>query len=107
MTMDAITVSAISQTDKDTRDEAFTYITAKVEQKKCLVNIRVKVDTGAQGNTLPLRMFRRMFPEKLSAEGYPAAGSVTDKATVLSAYNGTNIPHYGTLELPCKLENSD
>ena len=34
-------------------------------------NLSAKIDTGAQGNTIPLRTFPRMYPDKLDAEGFP------------------------------------
>jgi len=64
-------------------------------------DLRCKVDTGAQGNVLPLRTFRKMFPEHLDDENMPVVGSlVTAKPFVrLDAYNGTEIKQYGTVNL--------
>ena len=42
-------------------------------------SLKVKVDTGAQGNILPLRIFRRMYPRQLDEDRYPKAGSTTQK----------------------------
>ena len=46
------------------RDEALTHISVQLPtlplNTACM---RVKVDTGAQGNVLPLRVFSCMFPE--------------------------------------------
>ena len=47
-------------------------------------------------------MYRAMFPENLNSEGYPKRGAVMEKDTVLKAYNGSDIPHYGTITRPCK-----
>ena len=33
--------------------------------------LKAKVDTGAEGNTLPLWTFRRMFPDKIDDLGHP------------------------------------
>ena len=71
-------------------------------------DLKVKIDTGAQGNILPLRIFRRMFPEKLTAEGYPSHGSVANRSnTTLSAYNGSRILQYGSITLPCRYRCSE
>ena len=71
-----------------------------------MVNLRVKVDTGAQGNTLPLRTFKQMFPKSMTPEGLPKANSISQSNMVLTAYNGTIIRQYGCLELPCRFNNS-
>ena len=51
--------------------------------------MKIKIDTGAQGNILLLKVFWRMCPDQLTAESYPKAGSTTGH-TILTAYNGTN-----------------
>ena len=71
-----------------------------------MVNLRVKVDTGAQGNILPMRMYRKMFPQMLTHEGLPQADSVSHTDMVLTAYNGTIIKQHGCIELPFKFSNS-
>ncbi len=35
-------------------------------------SVKVKVDTGAQGNILPVRTFKRMYPELLDESGVPS-----------------------------------
>ena len=59
--------------EQDNRDEVFAKLDIKLSNKdrRQTADLKVKVDTGAQGNILPLRIFRRMFPEKLTAEGTP------------------------------------
>ena len=69
---------------------------------------KVKIETGAQGNTLPLRIFRRMIPGKLTAEGYPSHDYVANRSnTTISAYNGSRIPQYGSITLPCRYSCSE
>ena len=62
---DMITMASINNKTKidEKGDEAYVYIEVK-RDGKMIADIRVKVDTGAQGNTLPLRMFRKLYPEK-------------------------------------------
>ena len=98
-----LTIGVVNGMKSPTRDEAFTTMHMKLAEKKTIVDLNVKVDTGAQGNyTLPIRMYRAMFPENLNSEGYPKRGAVMEKDTVLTAYNGSNIPDYGTITRPCK-----
>ena len=102
LTINSLRIGAISSETEDTRTEAITYLQTKLEKQKMLVNLRVKVDTGAQGNTLSLRMFKQMFPKSLTPEGLPKANSISHSNMVLTAYNGTTIRQYGCVELPCR-----
>ena len=65
---------------KDTQDEVFAKLDIRLPNKGRghMADLKVKIDTGAQGNMLPLRIFRWMSPEKLTAEGYPSHGSVAN-----------------------------
>ena len=53
------------------RDEAFVLINIKLSNWNGIHKMRLKIDTGAQGNTLPVSTFCWMFPEKLDADGFP------------------------------------
>ena len=44
-----------------TRGEAFTTIEVQCPQKRSNQFLRLKLDTGAQGNALPVRTFRQMY----------------------------------------------
>ena len=76
-------------------------------QYKCPASLRVKVDTGAHGNILLLRIFCRMFPEKLDPNGYPAKGTTKKRQTILQAYNGTTIKQLGVVTLSCKHKDTE
>ena len=89
---------------KYTRDEVFAKLDIRLLNKGRghTADLKVKIDTGAQGNILRLRIFRRMFPEKLTAEGYPSHDSMANRSyTTLSAYNSSKILLYGSITLPC------
>ena len=62
-----------------------------------------KVDTGADGNLMPISMFTRLFP-KISLE---AIGKTMEKGVTLFAYNNTPITQFGTcsVRLSFKGEN--
>ena len=47
------------------------------------VALKAKLDTGAQGNILPLRLYPRMYPENLTPEGFPKPGVLENSPTVL------------------------
>ena len=82
------------------RDEAF----AKVQVELPDINhpkptLKMKVDTGAQGNILPLRIYRNMFPEHVDNNGLPTGTTPTQ--TKLTAYNGTPIVQHGVCSIKC------
>ena len=58
-------------TDKDRK----TYVLAKLEvqllNSKYWDQITTKLDMGAEANILPVRTYRRMFPERLLPDGSP------------------------------------
>jgi len=54
--------------------------------------LKVK-DTGAQGNILPLRIYKSMFPDHVEQNGLPT--DPTPSQTKLTTYNGTHIPQHG------------
>ena len=58
-------------------------------------SIHVKVDTGVGGNVMPLRVFKRLYPNQIDMKGKPTG--LEPSGTCLTAYNGTSIPQYGTL----------
>ena len=78
--------------------EAFTNVTlpAPAGDKAHKASTRVKVDTGAGGNILPLRLFRQMYPDQVCPDGLPKG--LTSTQTQLTAYNGTRIPQHGALD---------
>ena len=52
----------------------------------------VKVDTGAGGNNMPLRVRERQYPKQMNLNGeLPGLETSTTK---LTEYNGTHIPQY-------------
>ena len=61
-------------------------------------SLKCKVDTGAGGNVMPLRTFTKLFPDRIADNGSPTGLQSTK--TRLTAYNGSNIKHFGTLDTP-------
>ena len=88
----------------DSRSEVYANIDIKLGRIPAKLN--TKVDTGAQGNILPLRIFRKMFPDKLNDDGLPMQGATTKRSTQLIAYNGTRIEQHGSISLPCQYQKS-
>ena len=64
--------------------------------------LRLKIDSGASGNTLPMRTFRQMYGDKADTRNLlePANG------IKLTAYNGEEIRCMGALDMKCQHKSS-
>lgn len=73
--------------------------------------MKCKIDTGAQGNVLPLRTFKKMCPSLVDGDGVPVVGGLVRRQpfTRLDAYNGTEIVQHGVVRLTiqCSQTHSD
>ena len=97
MNYDTITINNV-----DKREAAYATVNIKLPDRISDDTLRVKVDTGAEGNILPLRTFRAMFPGSISEDGTPDHTYVKRRPGVkLTAYNGGNIEQYGSIEFQC------
>lgn len=86
---------------KDERTEIITELKIKLPNRPGTHILKAKVDTGAEGNTLPLRTFRNMFPNRVDDLGQPIPGSTKKEHTILTAYNGSNIIQHGSIYIQC------
>ena len=93
--LECLEFSSFEKNSSDNRDELHEL---DIQYKRS-ASLRVKVNTGAQGNILLLRIFRQMFPEKLNPNGYPAEGTTKKRQTILQVYNGTTIKQLGVVTL--------
>jgi hypothetical protein len=71
-------------------------------------NLVAKLDSGSEGNTLPIKTFRRIWPRKLTAEGFPKPGATVANLlpVKLTAYNGLEIPNYGAIDIEIQAPNT-
>ena len=63
--------------------------------------LKAKLDTEAQGNILPLRLYRRIYPENLTPEGFPKPGVLEHSPTELTAYGGAKLVQFGKCQIDC------
>ena len=102
ITFELISVNAV----RPTQNEVF--VTLKVDLNRnnnCLTTLKAKLDTGAQGNILPIRLYRQMYPQNVASSGLPKSGSLENSTTVLTAYGGTKIVQHGICKIPCEFQN--
>ena len=90
--------------DSDTpREEVYTILNVKPpDLTNCGHTLRVKVDTGASGNALPLRTFKQMYGKNACTQG-----RLTKNHKKISAYSGHEITCLGTINIPCQYKGSE
>ena len=86
------------------RTERLTGIQIQVPRKGELDSpLTVKIDTGAEGNALPLREFKRIYPEHMDKRNKkPRVGILKPSNTRLIAYDDKPITCFGVLPIRCK-----
>ena len=105
LSFDAIQ-SSRREVDGPNNDDVMVRVKVQLPDRTQQAEMTCKVDTGAQGNILPLRTFRKMFPEMLK-DGKPTYGSLVREQPFvkLQAYNGSEIRQYGSLNLKLRYGN--
>ncbi|KAI0213383.1 hypothetical protein LSAT2_001588 [Lamellibrachia satsuma] len=82
---------------------AHASVELQLPNKQVYDTLKLKLDSGAEGNFLPLRTYKRMFPRNLNASGYPKSTQLTQSPEVtLTAYNGGEIKQHGAISLRCR-----
>ena len=104
ITFESITVNAIEPRAGHT-DEVFVTVSIDLDStSKRQTALKAKLDTGAQGNVLPLRLYRRMYPQNITPEGFPKPGVLEQSQTVLTAYGGAKLIQHGKCKIPCNFK---
>ena len=102
ITFESITVNAIAPRNLS-EDEVFVTVDINLHKlSNRPAKLKAKLDTGAQGNILPLRLYRRMYPEYLTPDGFPKPEAVQQSPTVLTAYGGAKIKQHGKCTISCE-----
>ena len=78
------------------REEVFTTLEVQCPNLVRRHRLKLKVDTGASGNTLALRTIQQMYGKE------HWRSFVTPASVKLTAYNGTDIMCLGTIDLLCR-----
>ena len=106
MLFETITIDSTRPGVEVERDEAFAQIMVKLPNCKNLnLFLKAKVGTGAQGNILRLRIYKKMFPAHLDENGLPE--DTTQNQTKLIAYNGTPIPQHDVFSIQCLYDTNE
>jgi len=79
------------------RKSAFTTLHVQCPKLKGTHRLKLKIDTGADGNTLPVRTMCQMYGDSWKTMVQPTSAR-------LRAYNGSPIKCHGELDILCKTE---
>ena len=91
----------VMKINAEEEDEAFVTLGVdlkKAQHKNKDNKLKVKIDTGSQGNALPMRLYKEMFPTH-DSEGNPT--KLEPSKTRITAYGGHQVKQYGTCKLKC------
>ena len=83
----------VSSIEHNERQSIMAKLNAKPPDVKKRVTLTVKADTGANGNVLPSRCLKQMYPD----ENIRVAKLKKSNA-ILTAVNGTKLVHSGTVD---------
>lgn len=100
LTFESIEIQTVNNSIKEKRDEVYANIQIYLPHYTTRnTSLRVKVDTGAQGNALPMRLYKEMFPENIDEAGNPTSLKPSHK--ILTGYGGHRIKQFGTCQIEC------
>jgi len=103
---DTVTFYSMSVSDlcfdsvKASREEAYTTIDVVCPERQGQHRLNLKVDTGASGNTLPLRTIKQMYQANWKKVIQPTNAKLT-------AYNGSTISCLGQVDIVCRYRGSE
>ncbi|KAL9977436.1 hypothetical protein ACROYT_G014839 [Oculina patagonica] len=83
-------------------DEIFVSIQVSLPQSSYRkTTLKTKLDTGAEGNILPMRLYLEMFPLQLDRDGKVKPNALSPSYVVLTAYGCLQINHHCIVTIPC------
>ncbi|KAL9964120.1 hypothetical protein ACROYT_G027704 [Oculina patagonica] len=110
ITFESITIANLTHAGpRSSPDEIFVSIQVSLPQSSYRkTTLKSKLDTGAQGNILPMRIYREMFPHQIERDGKVKPNALSPSNVVLTAYGGSRINHHVIVSIPCSYgdENS-
>jgi hypothetical protein len=104
-----ITIADVREkAQKTSKDEVSVKININIPRKDNLKTIlKAKLDTGAQGNILPLRLYSTIYPQDIDENSKPKSGALKKSDIVLAAYGGPHVKHYGIATIPCDFKRNN
>ena len=106
LSLNSVGLLSVDSTRKDSREQVYAHIDFWNLTQKVRYDLKCKVDTGAEGNIMPVSYYRQMYPENLNVDGYPKPGILKSSDITLSVYGGTTVKNLGIAEIPCSYKST-
>ncbi|KAI8517626.1 hypothetical protein Bbelb_036430 [Branchiostoma belcheri] len=104
LTIGTVYIQDIGNKEQKSQDEAYTsfQIRKKLGRKTTNIDLKLKIDTGAQSNVMPIQHYAKLCPEHMMKDGRVKSGILTPSDVILTAYGGARIPHLGKAQIKGK-----
>ena len=106
LSLNTINVNTVGTTATAPVTKRFVTFRFHKLQSRSVVEEKLKVDSGAEANMMPLRSYKRMYPENIGADGMPKKSVCERDSAVLTAYGGTVIKQIGRVTLHCEYKGT-
>ena len=105
LAFEPICVGNINQEIKAQKDEVFAIVNVDIAGRgKEETTLKAKIDTGDQGNVLPLHIYHNMYPQNINANSKPRPRTLNQSKVILVAYGGSEIKHFSTAKISCEFK---
>ena len=103
LSLSAISVDSVNKEKTTTK----RYVSFKFydDKAKYVNDADLKVDSGSEGNVMPLQVYGALYPERIGRDGKPLPRYLEESGALLKAYGGSIIRHLGKLKLPCSFND--
>ena len=98
LTLQTISINAM----EDSSNQRFVKFRFQDPVKRTSTANDLKVDSGAAANVIPVPEYRKMYPGRFDVRGFPLCQYINKSNRRLEAYGGIEVPHLGTVNLPCQ-----
>ncbi|XP_019628682.1 PREDICTED: uncharacterized protein K02A2.6-like [Branchiostoma belcheri] len=104
LTIGTVYIHDMGNKEQKSQDEAYTsfQIRKKLGRKTTNIDLKLKIDTGAQSNVMPIQHYAKLCPEHMMKDGRVKSGILTPSDVILTAYGGARIPHLGKAQIEGK-----
>ncbi|KAI8516719.1 hypothetical protein Bbelb_053000 [Branchiostoma belcheri] len=104
LTIGTVYIHDVCNKEQKSQDEAYTsfQIRKKLGRKTTNIDLKLKIDTGAQSNVMPIQHYAKLCPEHMMKDGRVKSGILTPSDVILTAYGGARIPHLGKAQIEGK-----
>ena len=103
LSLSAVSINSINK--KTTVTKRFAPFEFYNEKAKLVDKKELKVDSGSEGNLMPLQTYAALYPERMGEDGLPLPEFVKKSDATLTAYGGSVIRQLGWVTLPCSFKD--